>query len=257
MHKKLSVLVSTFFLLTVSAIAHAATITLRTYAGEGNEPKFVATGHGTGGICIDIMRGIERIDPSLKFVGDQEWLPPKRIEDMAKEGQIDVMCGIFRNKEREAYLAYAATPLFPAQYLLAVRADDTVQINSWNDVKALGNEGVILSLQGYTGIYDKMQSIGGLIIDANSKGVQANLSKLVNHHGRFFIHRAPGFKREITNAKFKNKVKLLPTVMATENFLMAFNKSVPREVIEKCNKAIAKLVASGEIARSVEKWDTE
>ena len=62
----------------------AAAVELRTAAQDATAPKFVAR-HGPGGpqvvgLCVDILHAIERLDPELRFVGTQHWLPVPRVE---------------------------------------------------------------------------------------------------------------------------------------------------------------------------------
>lgn len=200
------------------------------------------------------MRAIERLEPDLQFTGDQMWQPLIRVEAGVATGHLDAACGFLRNKEREARFTYIEPPLFPVNYYLVARADDEVQINSWNDVRKLGNQGVILVINGF-GMIKKLEEIGGLKIDSGAKDSKTNIDKLLAGRGRFYLHRSPGIKAEITNAGAQDKVKLLPTVMHSEKFYMAVAKSVPAETLEKMRKAIVQLNTSGELAKLLEKWD--
>ncbi|HEX7646042.1 MAG TPA: ABC transporter substrate-binding protein, partial [Noviherbaspirillum sp.] len=137
---------------------------LRTAAQIASDPKFVAVQErGTpavGGICVDILRALEKTDPEMKFTGDQNWQPLVRMEAGMASGDIDVICGLLRTKAREARYTYIEPPLFPVTYHLVVRADDDVQINSWDDVRALGVHGVVLVNNGF-GIIDRLESTAG------------------------------------------------------------------------------------------------
>jgi len=62
----------------VCAVPLAAT-QLKT-AAQDNAPKFIRNGSAAMGIAVDVMRAIERLDPELKFVGDQQFLSVTRIE---------------------------------------------------------------------------------------------------------------------------------------------------------------------------------
>lgn len=90
---------------------------IRTAAQDASEPKFVVLYESgksaVGGICVDIMRAIERVDPTLKFVGDQTWQPLLRIEAGVSNGHLDACCGLLRTKPREAKYVYIDPPFFP------------------------------------------------------------------------------------------------------------------------------------------------
>lgn len=239
--------------------AHALASDIRTVAQQGSAPKFIAIDVDgkaqVGGLCIEIMRAIERADPSLRFVGDQQWQPLMRAELGLAAGTLDAACGLIRTAEREAKYDFIDTPLFPASYLLVVRADDQVRVNDWQDVRNLGERGVILSIHGYAGILAHLRGVGGLRVDAGGRDAKVNLEKLLAGRGRFFIHRSPGIAGAIASAGLQDRVKVLPTIMYSENFCMMVSKTMAPQVKEKINQALVQLSASGELAKLSKKWD--
>lgn len=239
--------------------APSAAADIRTVAQEGSAPKFVALDVGgkpaVGGLCVDIMRAVERADPELRFVGDQQWQPLLRAEIGIGNGTLDAACGLIRTPERLAKFDFIDTPLFPVNYLLVVRANDEVQVKDWSDVRNLGEHGVILTIHGFVGILAHLRAVGGLRIDAGGRDTKVNLEKLVAGRGRFFIHRSPGIAGEIANSKLHDKVKLLPTVMYSETFYMMVSRSMPPQLKDKLNKALQQLGENGELVKLSKKWD--
>ena len=229
---------------------------IRTAAQQASEPKFVALAEagktGIGGICVDIMRAIERVDPQLKFVGDQTWQPLVRMEAGMAAGDLDVICGLLQTKSRESRYTYIDTPLFPVNYHLVVRADDDVQIQSWDDVRKLGEQGVVLVINGF-GILDRLED-AGIKIDAKAYTSKENFAKLLAGRGRFYYHRSPGINSEIRHAGVEGKVKILGTSMHTEKFYMAASKKMPAEAVGRMQKAILQLERNGELAGLLRKW---
>lgn len=238
--------------------AQAAT-ELQTAAQEATEPKFIQDTQGTKptvvGLCIDIMRAIERVDPSLAFVGDQAWQPLVRVEASVANGNLDAACAFLRNRARESKFTYVEPALFTVNYRLVVATDDEVQIQDWDDVRKLGGKGVVLVIHGF-GMVKRLEEIGGLTVDSGAKDSQTNLRKLLAGRGRFYIHRSPGIESEIRQSGLQDKVKLLPAVLHAEKFHMVLAKRVPAEVVEKVRAAITQLDRSGELARLFNKWNT-
>jgi len=230
---------------------------LRTAAQDASTPKFIAQNLNgkpqIGGLCIDIMRAIERIDPDIKFVGDQEWQPRARIDIGLMAGSIDVICGIPHMKNEDKNVDFIQTPLFSVNYMLAVRADDTVQVADWDDVRKLGSDGVMLAIHGF-GIVEMMEEVGGLHIDAGAYTSQANLEKLLAHRGRFYIHRSPGIKAEIRHAGLEKKIKVLPVQIAKQEFYMATSKKLAANDFKKLSAALALLDQRGELAALFAKY---
>ncbi len=207
-----------------------------------------------GGICVDIMRAVENLDPQLKFVGDQEWQPLVRMEAGMLTGDMDAICGLLRTSTREPRYTYIDTALFPVTYHLIVRADDDVQVENWDDVRRLGDQGTVLVINGF-GILGKLESVPGLKIDSGAFTSKANFDKLLARRARFYYHRSPGINAEIRNAGVEGKVRIIGTVMHKEKFYMAVSKKMPAETVSRLGKAIARLERNGELARLFRKWD--
>ncbi|MFL6660075.1 MAG: substrate-binding periplasmic protein [Massilia sp.] len=240
------------------AAASAGALELRTGAQEAAAPKFVAqTVDGKariGGLCVDIMRALERAEPELKFVGDQHWFPHARLSSGIAHGQFDLLCALSRTPERKALYGFIDTPLFAVDYLLTVRAGDEVQVRDWSDVRNLGDQGVVLTMHGYDGILSHLREVGGLRIDAGGRNTKVNLEKLLAGRGRFFVHRNPGIYGEVARSGLQDKVKILPLAMYKENFYMMVARSMPADTRETLNRALLALVNSGELARIARQW---
>lgn len=230
---------------------------IHTAAQEASDPKYVTIikdgKPAVGGICVDIMRAVERVDPSLKFVGDQSWLPRPRLEASALAGSIDVICGSLRSKDRLQNFDFIDTPIFAVEYKLAVRADDPVRVDNWDDVRKLGDDGIILAIRGF-GIADILQQYGGLKIDASANSSKSNLDKLLAQRGRFYCHRSPGLAEEIRRAGMQDKIKILPAVMLRENFYMIVSRKMARDDVRRLSAALALLGEKGELAAIFQKY---
>lgn len=239
--------------------APAAAVTLiRTAAQQATEPKFIAvkragTNHVVG-LCVDIMRAIERVDPSLKFVGDQTMQPLIRLEAGVAAGELDAACGLLRTPQRERKVNYVEPPLFPVRYYLVARADDDVQVGNWDDVRKLGDQGVILVIHGF-GIARRLEEVGGLLVDTGANTSALNFQKLLIGRARFYYHRSPGVLAEIRNAGVGGKVRVLPTSMDTQKLYMVLSKTLAADTAERVRAAIALLNKRGELAQLLAKWD--
>ena len=243
--------------LLFATLASAVT-ELRTAAQQASEPKFVTVVDNgravVGGLCVDIMRAIESTDPGLKFTGDQVWQPLVRMEAGMGNGDLDVVCGLLRTGAREARYTYLDTALFSVTYYLIARADDEVQIQSWDDVRNLGDHGIVLVINGF-GILGKLETVPGLKIDAGAYTSKGNFDKLLAGRGRFYYHRSPGINAEIRNAGVEEKVRILPTAMHREKFYMVGSRKLPADTLNRLGKAIAQLERNGELAKLFKQWD--
>lgn len=243
-------------LATPSMAAQAgAIVSLRVAAQAGTDPKFIAAGDGRViGLCVDIFRTIERIDPGLVFIGDQQWLPLVRAHSEVVNHQHDALCAVQRTPERERQYTYIDLPLFPLRYHLLARIDDPVVIHGWDDVRQLGADGVILTNRGYT-TDEALAHLGGLRTSASATDPLNNLQKLVAHRARFFLHRGPGLKSYLQRAGYAGKVRILPQVMFQADTYMALGTHVDPAVVARVRRAVEQMERTGELARLLKKWD--
>ena len=166
---------------------------------------------------------------------------------------LDVICGVQHIKRVESIYNFIDTPLFSVNYLLAVRANDAIDIANWDDIRRLGKDGIILVTHGF-GIVDIFENLGGLTIDSGGKTSVANLEKLLAGRGRFYCHRSPGIKADILKAGFENKVKLITNLQFTEQFYMAASKHVSNVNRLKIHTALVTLQNNGELKKMFKKY---
>ncbi|XLZ69594.1 transporter substrate-binding domain-containing protein [Massilia sp. SR12] len=241
----------------ISGIASQARATelppVRVAAQLDSEPKFVAQGNIVAGNCVDIFRAIEKVDPGIKFTGEQRWLPLKRIEAMTAAGQLDAICGLIRNEERASTYRIADTPLFIVTYHFLVRADDSVNVKTLGDVRQLKGDGVIL-VNGGSGALSFLKSAGNLKIDSSASSTGGNIEKLLAGRGRFFYYRQPGLNSELRKSGHEGKVRVLPTTFDARVFYMMLGPHIPKETEARIAQALSKLNERGELKQIAEKW---
>ena len=237
------------------AAAMAAT-EVRTAAQSGTEPKFqVDPRSGTiGGICIDIMRAIERVDSSLKFSGQQTWQPLTRIYSAMDHGTQDASCGLSHSPERDKKYVFVGPTLFTIRYHLIARLDDPVSVASWDDVRKLAPDGVVLANRGFAGV-SVLENAGVRQIDASAASPQLNLQKLLARRGRLFFHRGPGLQAALNRTGLAAKVRILPAEMASSQLYFVVGKHVGADVTERLRGALQALEKSGELERIARGWE--
>lgn len=236
--------------------AGVAATEIRTAAQVGTEPKFLTdeTSGAVVGICIDIMRAVERQDPSLKFSGQQTWQPLTRIYNGMDHGTLDASCGLSHSPERDKKYAYVGPTLFTIRYHLIARIDDPVSITSWDDVRNLGPDGVVLANRGFAGVM-VLEQAGVRLIDAGAASPYLNVQKLLAHRGRFFFHRGPGLQATLNRTGYGSKVRILPVEMAASPLYFVVGKHVEAGVVERLRNALLVLEKNGELERIVRNWE--
>lgn len=232
-----------------------ATEDYRTAAQPDSAPKYQILADGRiGGICVDLFRLMEREQQGLRILGDQAFLPLKRLEKKVLHGQLDFICGVGDSPARRHDFIYITPSIFTVRYHLAVRRDDAVNIRNWEDVRALGREGVILINHG-SGAIARLQAIGGLLIDSGGISSEANYDKLLMKRGRFFYYRSPGFEADLRQRRLDDQIRLLPTVMEETPFYILFHRQTSPERLRLFADTLQRLANSGKLAALVERHE--
>ena len=230
-------------------------VLLRTAAQEGTDPKFIANGKDrVVGLCIDIMRAVEQVDPGLRFVGDQRWKPLIRAYSELEAGIEDVQCAVQYTAEREKRFNFIGPTLFAIEYHFLVRSDDNIEIHSWDDVRKLAPNGVVLVNRGFAA-GDIVAAMGGIEVDASSTHQELNLQKLIAGRGRLYFHRSPGLQKLLARTGTASKIKILPQVMYSAKMYFATSKQLDSKISERLASALFALEKKGELERLVLKWD--
>lgn len=227
---------------------------LRVAAQIGTEPKFLRADSGAVvGLCTDILRAVERIDPGLKFIGDQHWMPLTRVLTELAAGAQDAACAMQHTPERDRKFIYLQPALFEVDYVLIARRDDPVEINNWDDLRALRPQPTVLVNRGFA-VSATLEAIPGIQVDASATDTKLNLEKLVAGRARLYFHRGPGIQHMLERAGVAGKVRVLPVPLLHTGSYLILGKHVGATIAERLRLALAQLEKSGELQAIVRKW---
>lgn len=232
--------------------ASAGPIDIRT-AAQDSHPKFTKAGAEISGLCIDIFKAVERVDPSLRFPKLSGFMPLPRVEAMMEEGSMDVACGLAATKERRTRFDVIETPLYKTSLILAARAGEASDPKSFDEIKALGADATVLVVTG-TAQAELAGAQSGLRVDSAARDPSANMMKLVNGRGRFVLHNDFALAEEIKRGGLGGKVVLLSGNFATEGRYFIVSKKASPELRLKLAASVEKLSKSGELAKIFEAY---
>ncbi|KQW46476.1 transporter substrate-binding domain-containing protein [Pelomonas sp. Root662] len=230
------------------AAGHAAAgEMLRTAAQSGMNLKFNV--NGPPGFCVDYIQALQRVDSGLLFKGLDEALPLTRIEsDLAAE-RIDLFFALMKTRERVARFGFVETPaLYNVRHRVAVRADDAVNVQGFDDIRALGGNGIILATRA-TGCESFLAEQPGLTVDAGATDDLRNLRKLLSGRGRFFYHADVTLRHCIEAEGAQARVRILPAVFHADSQLLAHAPGLAPERLARVVAAMRTLELSGAAAR--------
>lgn len=220
--------------------------------GQEVYPKYFEADGKTLGVCAEIIYAIEK-KTKIDIAGVNRKLPFKRILSHVEEGRVDFFLGVSKNKDREKRFDYIDPPLYPVNFVFVKRAEDSVVINSIDDIRKLGKNGKILVPAG-TGAHRFLEKQGGLELDTGGKYVKANLKKLISGRGRFFFHHDLGIKSTIKKENFGDQLTVVPHSFKKTHHYAIFSKKAPLELVKKFEKALQELKKEGELEKIHRKY---
>jgi len=222
--------------------------TLRTAAQDNNALKYDLKNPAKPGICVEVLQAVEASDPELRFSGADQPMSLRRIEALLAEGQLDVFCALIRSPAREARMAFIEVPIYTVRHRIAVRSDDSIVIQSLDEIRRLGPEASVI-VNKSTAHEDLLRAAGGLQLDASSPDTAVNLKKLVAQRGRFYYHTENALLRYIEDGGLEGKVRLLPTVFKSEPLYMVCSPRLAPALRQRLHLALDKLARRGELER--------
>lgn len=222
---------------------------LRTVAQAGMSLKFNLGGDGPPGFCVDYIRALQRMDTGLQFNGLDEALPLMRIEsDLAAE-RIDLFFALLKTRERAARFRFVDAPaLYNVRHQVAVRADDPIDVRGFDDIRALGADGVVLATRG-SAYQSFLAEQPGLIVDAGAAEPAQNLRKLIGGRGRFFYQADATLRHVIEVEGLQGRVRILPAVFRADSQLLAHAPGLAPERLARVVAAMRALEGNGMAAR--------
>jgi ABC-type amino acid transport substrate-binding protein len=247
---KIAVLIGSLLFFAAHAWA-AETVALRT--GILAQSDFEWTADGEHGLCPDIFKAVQKIDPGLQFTWNKPALPERRLLSELGVGDIDVACGFERTPEREQQFQIPEVVLFEKTLVAVVRDGDGLDLNSFTDLKALAGKDTILVDAG-SQVPARLRQLGVLKVDEGAASSSINLQKLLMGRGRVFLYDDPAVDWEARRAHFGAKLHAIPAALDVTRYYMLLSQRLPPALAQRLGKALARLRDNGSLREIIERW---
>ncbi len=169
--------------------------------------------------------------------------PWKRVLNRAELGKVDMVLGLKKTTERENYLTFSTSPIFPNPFTIFTLKDKQFKFNSWEDLKH--HYGGKNAGDRYGDPFDTFANTHLSIEDAYS--TQSNLSKLQAGRIEYVIHGRYVGRAHFTNLPGGDQVVALE-LNINEGFIhSAFTKGSPcTKFLPYISKRYREMLESGE-----------
>ena len=237
-------------LLSVAAPAQEAS--LRTVQQAGSTVKYDPDGPAQKpGLCVEILRAVEKVEPTLRFTGLERRVPLKRVERLLAEGQVDAFFCLLKSPEREKQWRYSPVPLYVIRHVVVQRADDARHFDTLADLAGASRRKRVLVMRG-TAIARHLLMAGVAIAEVSSE--REALQMLTMGRADLIYGQDINLRHHIADSRLGDKMKIGRTVFQEEPQYLALRADLPAAVEEKLTQALRKLERDGVLRHLADKY---
>lgn len=235
--------------------AAAQPLELRT-ASRDSEPMYIVRDGGVSGVCPEIYAALERIDKDLKIRGVERLLSLPLAERGLADGSLDINCSFGRSPQRDTYMRFLEE-MARTSMVIAVRVDDPiVNIKDLQELVKLSKQGNPIIVRRGTAFVERLEKLGA-VVDHQSTDNKVNMTKLLNHRGRFYYNIDYLMAAQAREPAAIGKIRILPTAFEPQVTYIAVSKKLDPSADKRIRAAMAELRKSGELQRILQKYGVE
>ncbi|MGM9481678.1 substrate-binding periplasmic protein [Roseateles sp. NT4] len=243
-----------FCLLTalLSLAASAQELTLRTVQQASSTVKYDPEGgpHRPG-LCLEILRAVEKQDPGIRFTGLDQPVPLKRVERLLADGLVDAFFCLLKSPEREKQWRYAAVPLYTIRHVVLQRADDPRSPDTLADLAAWSKRKPVLVMRG-TALARRLLAADVAVAEVGSE--REALQMLTLGRADAIYGQDINLQHHVAESKLGDKVKFGRTVFQEEPQWLALRADLPAAYEERLTHALRRLEKDGTLRQLAEKY---
>lgn len=230
----------------------AEELRLRTVQQGGSPVKYDPNGPADRpGICMEVIRAVQRLDPGLQFSGLDQQVPLKRVELMLADGLVDVFFCLLKSPERERQWRYAAVPLYTIRHVIVQRADDPRHLDTLPELAAASRHKRVLVMRG-TALARRLLEAGVAITEVGSE--REALQMLSLGRADVIYGQDVNLRRHVLEARLADKTKFGRTVFQEESQYVALRADLPAAHEERLTQALRRLERDGTLRALAEKY---
>ena len=238
--------------LLLSLAAPAQELTLRTVQQSGSMVKYDPDGGPLKpGLCVEILRAVEKLDTGLHFSGLDQQVPLRRVERLLADGLVDAFFCLLKSPEREKQWRYLPVPLYAIRHVVVQRADDPRNLDTLAELAALSQRKPVLVARG-TVLARRLVAADVAIAEVGSE--REALQMLTLGRADAIYGQDINLQRHIAENKLGDKLKFGRTVFQEESQFVAVRSDLPAAHEERLTQALRKLEKDGTLRQLAEKY---
>jgi len=224
---------------------------LRTVQQSNSMAKYAPGDANRPGICMEILRAVEQVEPRLRFSGLDRQAPLRRVEVMLGQGDIDVFFCLLKSAERERQWRYVPVPLYRIQHAVAMRQGEEAEPRDLADLVQASRRKPVVVTRG-TVLAAALQQAGVTVTEAGSdrEALQMLLLGRTDHvYGQDL-----NLLRNIREFDLGEKLRLAATVFQTDQQYLVLGRKLPLAVEQLLQQTLQKLEREGRLKAIADKY---
>lgn len=225
--------------------------TLRTVQQSNSMAKYAPGDGNRPGICMEILRAVEQVDPKLRFSGLEQQVPLRRVEIMLGQGDIDVFFCLLRSADREKQWRYLPVPLYRIQHVVAMRQDGGSEPRDLGALVEASRHKAVVVTRG-TVLATTLREAGATVTEAASdfEALQMLTMGRTDHvYGQDL-----NLMRHLREFRSGEKLRIASTVFQSDHQYLALSRKVPAAVEQRLLQALQKLEREGKLKAISDKY---
>lgn len=236
----------------LSLAAPAQELTLRTVQQAGSTVKYDPVGGPRKpGLCLEILRAVEKQDPGLHFTGLDQQVPLKRVERLLAEGLVDVFFCLLKSPEREKQWRYVPVPLYTVRHVVLQRADDPRNVESLAGLAAWSKLKPVLVMRG-TSLARRLIAAHVTVAEVGSE--REALQMLSLGRADAIYGQDINLQRHVRDSGQADKFKFGRSAFQEEAQFLALRADLPAAYEERLTLALRKLQKDGTLRQLEDKY---
>lgn len=235
------------------AVCSAQPLSLRTVSQAGARIKYEPDEAGVprGGICLDILHAVQRVDPGLRFPGVEQPHPLRRVELLLEEGGIDVFFCLLRSPERAQRWQYGPTPLYGVRHAVVLRAEMALDLDGYEALAQLSRQQPVVVMRGSI-LVQALKREGVAVAEVASD--REALEMLLRGRASAVYGQEQNLQQAIRDAQLGARVRLQSQGFPLEYQFLVYRKDLPQAAVDRLNAALKRLEADGSLRRIAEAY---
>lgn len=236
----------------LSPAAPAQELALRTVQQAGSTVKYDPSGDPQRpGLCLEILRAVEKQSPGLRFTGLEQEVPLKRVERMLADGLVDAFFCLLKSPERERQWRYLPVPLYGIRHVIVQRADDPRNLGTLAELAALSRGKPVLVARG-TVLSRRLAAADVSIAEVGSE--REALLMLALGRADAVYGQDINLQRYIADIHLGDKLRIDRGAFPEEEQYVAVRADLPATQAERLTQALRRLERDGTLRQLADKY---